>query len=304
MFTFFSLCETRIVHWHIPSCQSWYKSHLTRVFWRVFRVNYSRSLNSWVHGVLVNYWFSSPQAAGFGTRALLPLWEADCNNPMSSSFLPRLSYSCPFVPPIIISRDLIRHFKDAQSLESFLLFCLAFPSVIDCAVQHANVLDAVAPYIITWLIIPDGRLFNGTFHCFHRGTPVTFQALSEGDRKLWMEAMDGKEPVSSLLVSSRQGTFCTWMYPCSEFFLLAAVRQVCSLTKMLQRRYAVSQALSRSSLQIKSSFWLISVTSHRQLSPRPLWNAYRPYFGKIRRCFRGANKASTPELPNFHKLHV
>uniref|UniRef100_A0A665UU82 Oligophrenin 1 n=1 Tax=Echeneis naucrates TaxID=173247 RepID=A0A665UU82_ECHNA len=28
-----------------------------------------------------------------------------------------------------------------------------------------------------------------------RNTPVTFQALSEGDRKLWMEAMDGKEPV-------------------------------------------------------------------------------------------------------------
>uniref|UniRef100_A0A8C6PHS0 Oligophrenin 1 n=1 Tax=Nothobranchius furzeri TaxID=105023 RepID=A0A8C6PHS0_NOTFU len=29
-----------------------------------------------------------------------------------------------------------------------------------------------------------------------RNAPVTFQALSEGDRKLWMEAMDGKEPVS------------------------------------------------------------------------------------------------------------
>nr|XP_057934702.1 oligophrenin-1-like isoform X2 [Doryrhamphus excisus] len=28
-----------------------------------------------------------------------------------------------------------------------------------------------------------------------RSTPVTFQALSEGDRKLWMEAMDGKEPI-------------------------------------------------------------------------------------------------------------
>ncbi|XP_033954777.1 oligophrenin-1 isoform X1 [Pseudochaenichthys georgianus] len=28
-----------------------------------------------------------------------------------------------------------------------------------------------------------------------RYTPVTFQALTEGDRKLWMEAMDGKEPI-------------------------------------------------------------------------------------------------------------
>uniref|UniRef100_A0A673A558 Oligophrenin 1 n=1 Tax=Sphaeramia orbicularis TaxID=375764 RepID=A0A673A558_9TELE len=31
-----------------------------------------------------------------------------------------------------------------------------------------------------------------------RNSPVTFQALSEGDRKLWMEAMDGKEPVMEL----------------------------------------------------------------------------------------------------------
>lgn len=37
---------------------------------------------------------------------------------------------------------------------------------------------------------------------FHRNAPVTFQALSEGDRKLWMEAMDGKEPVSSFLFFS------------------------------------------------------------------------------------------------------
>ncbi|XP_026227092.1 oligophrenin-1 isoform X3 [Anabas testudineus] len=28
-----------------------------------------------------------------------------------------------------------------------------------------------------------------------RNTPVTFQAFSEGERKLWMEAMDGKEPI-------------------------------------------------------------------------------------------------------------
>ncbi|XP_068186996.1 oligophrenin-1 isoform X1 [Antennarius striatus] len=31
-----------------------------------------------------------------------------------------------------------------------------------------------------------------------RNTPVTFQALSEADRKLWMEAMDGKEPIYQL----------------------------------------------------------------------------------------------------------
>lgn len=33
--------------------------------------------------------------------------------------------------------------------------------------------------------------------------PVTFQALSERDRKMWMEAMDGKEPVSLFLISVR-----------------------------------------------------------------------------------------------------
>uniref|UniRef100_A0A671X0W2 Oligophrenin 1 n=1 Tax=Sparus aurata TaxID=8175 RepID=A0A671X0W2_SPAAU len=40
-----------------------------------------------------------------------------------------------------------------------------------------------------------------------RNAPVTFQALSEGDRKLWMEAMDGKEPVSSFLFFSLIFTF-------------------------------------------------------------------------------------------------
>uniref|UniRef100_A0A8D0AA73 Oligophrenin 1 n=1 Tax=Sander lucioperca TaxID=283035 RepID=A0A8D0AA73_SANLU len=40
-----------------------------------------------------------------------------------------------------------------------------------------------------------------------RNTPVTFQALSERDRKLWMEAMDGKEPVSSFFISSLSGLF-------------------------------------------------------------------------------------------------
>ena len=28
-----------------------------------------------------------------------------------------------------------------------------------------------------------------------RSAPLTFQALSEEDRKLWLDAMDGKEPV-------------------------------------------------------------------------------------------------------------
>lgn len=40
------------------------------------------------------------------------------------------------------------------------------------------------------------------YHRFPRNTPVTFQALADGDRKLWMEAMDGKEPVSLLCFGS------------------------------------------------------------------------------------------------------
>lgn len=32
--------------------------------------------------------------------------------------------------------------------------------------------------------------------CLHRPGVITMQALSEEDRRLWMEAMDGREPVS------------------------------------------------------------------------------------------------------------
>lgn len=34
------------------------------------------------------------------------------------------------------------------------------------------------------------------------GVPVTMQAFSEEDRKLWMEALDGKEAVSGVFLSS------------------------------------------------------------------------------------------------------
>jgi len=36
------------------------------------------------------------------------------------------------------------------------------------------------------------------FFFFRPNVTYTFQALSEEDRKLWMDAMDGKEPVSNL----------------------------------------------------------------------------------------------------------
>lgn len=35
----------------------------------------------------------------------------------------------------------------------------------------------------------------------HRPGVITMQALSEEDRRLWMEAMDGREPVSAILGS-------------------------------------------------------------------------------------------------------
>ena len=38
--------------------------------------------------------------------------------------------------------------------------------------------------------------------CFRQGT-MTFQALSDDDRRLWLDAMDGKEPVSHPLFVSR-----------------------------------------------------------------------------------------------------
>lgn len=64
---------------------------------------------------------------------------------------------------------------------------------------------------------------HGILLCFHRAAPVTFQALTEADRKLWMEAMDGKEPVSFALLSAYDGTFCTWTRFCSEFYRTSLV---------------------------------------------------------------------------------
>jgi len=42
-------------------------------------------------------------------------------------------------------------------------------------------------------------LFNISFF-LNRNQPILLQAQDEEDRKLWLEAMDGKEPVSQLLM--------------------------------------------------------------------------------------------------------
>lgn len=44
------------------------------------------------------------------------------------------------------------------------------------------------------------------------GIVYTFQALSESDRKSWMDIMDGKEPVSVI---------CIYIGTCIEYFLLS-----------------------------------------------------------------------------------
>lgn len=43
--------------------------------------------------------------------------------------------------------------------------------------------------------------------CFRQGT-MTFQALSDEDRRLWLDAMDGKEPVSLSL------SYCLCVFLC------------------------------------------------------------------------------------------
>jgi len=40
--------------------------------------------------------------------------------------------------------------------------------------------------------------------CVSRSAPLTFQALSEEDRKLWLDAMDGKEPVCVGLIVEKK----------------------------------------------------------------------------------------------------
>jgi hypothetical protein len=52
-----------------------------------------------------------------------------------------------------------------------------------------------------------------TLYIAHRpGMLYTLQALSEDDRKLWMDVMDGKEPVSE---DSRQHVVCSFFNPLS-----------------------------------------------------------------------------------------
>lgn len=74
-------------------------------------------------------------------------------------------------------------------------------------------LDTAALFSICHLMIETHHfpLTKSTVAVFGRNTPVTFQALSEGDRKLWMEAMDGKEPVSSYLVSPCWALSCSFV---------------------------------------------------------------------------------------------
>ncbi|XP_026051956.1 rho GTPase-activating protein 42 isoform X1 [Carassius auratus] len=57
----------------------------------------------------------------------------------------------------------------------------------------------------------EGHLFNylQCFYNVHRHGIITLQALSESNRRLWMEAMDGKEPIYTLpaLLSKKEETF-------------------------------------------------------------------------------------------------
>lgn len=57
---------------------------------------------------------------------------------------------------------------------------------------------------LCWVTVKDSYTLlllssNATFfHCYFlptRSAPLTFQALSDEDRRLWLDAMDGKEPV-------------------------------------------------------------------------------------------------------------
>lgn len=126
-----------------------------------------------------------------------------------SNVIISLCLSCS--PLITTAQDLI-----LQSLSSYgpLLFYLVLLCEI-CNVTHH--LDTVTLFLICHLIIEMQHFpLTGSVTVFGRNTPVTFQALSEGDRKLWMEAMDGKEPVSSFLVSPCWWLSCSFIWPLLE----------------------------------------------------------------------------------------
>lgn len=40
------------------------------------------------------------------------------------------------------------------------------------------------------------HIYSKLFYCADRTQPLTLQSVSEEDRRLWLDAMDGREPVS------------------------------------------------------------------------------------------------------------
>lgn len=145
------------------------------------------------HVVSLNNWFICLRAASslnlassFVASPTVRLWQL--NVIITSSHL------CL----IVHTWDFIRYFKDAQSLCSCTLvvilsrFANAFTLVGHC--RGGGVRRDCSISL---------QHLNCVCYCFHRNMPVTFQALSERERKLWMEAMDGKEPVSLFFICTR-----------------------------------------------------------------------------------------------------
>ena len=52
------------------------------------------------------------------------------------------------------------------------------------------------------------KVLHLVLHCCFRQGTMTFQALSDEDRRLWLDAMDGKEPVSLSL------SYCLCVFLC------------------------------------------------------------------------------------------
>ena len=58
-------------------------------------------------------------------------------------------------------------------------------------------------------MLADRLLFQFSFFSFR---PVTLQAMTEEDMRLWLDVMDGKEPVSRIVIHVRTWSFHEFNY--------------------------------------------------------------------------------------------
>uniref|UniRef100_A0A8C7ZQL0 Oligophrenin 1 n=1 Tax=Oryzias sinensis TaxID=183150 RepID=A0A8C7ZQL0_9TELE len=124
-----------------------------------------------------------------------------------------------------------------------------------------------------------------------RNAPVTFQALADGDRKLWMEAMDGKEPVSLL---------CFYLVKITQEGVYRTVGSNIQVQRLLN---AFFDSTSSTDVNLHSSDWEVkTITSALKFYLRSLSEPIMTY--DLHRDLICAAKSDNPDvrLSEIHSL--